>query len=82
MESLPAYSSIEVAKHATREDAWLIVGGKVLDVSSWLDDHPGGDDILLDHAGMCTNYMNQFKDLRFFENTSCKIITTITSKVK
>lgn len=66
MESLPAYSSIEVAKHATREDAWLIIGGKVLDISSWLDDHPGGDDILLDHVGMYTKWLNLFKDSRFF----------------
>lgn len=51
MEDLPAYSTLEVAKHVTPEDAWLIVGGKVLNVSSWLDEHPGGDVVLLDLAG-------------------------------
>lgn len=51
-EGLPTYSTLEVAKHASAEDAWLIVGGKVLDVTSWLDDHPGGDVVLLDLVGM------------------------------
>ena len=49
---LPAYTSLEVAKHTSRNDAWIIVGGRVLDVSSWLDEHPGGDVVLLDAAGM------------------------------
>lgn len=51
MDGLPAYSTIEVAKHTTADDAWLIIGGKVLDVTPWLDDHPGGDVVLLDLAG-------------------------------
>ncbi|KAI0562487.1 Cytochrome B5 [Gracilaria domingensis] len=50
-EDLPAHSSIEVAKHTSPNDAWLIVGGKVLDITSWLNEHPGGDDVLLDLAG-------------------------------
>lgn len=52
-EDLPAYSSIEVAKHSSPEDAWLTVGGKVLDITAWLSDHPGGEDVLLDLAGKC-----------------------------
>lgn len=48
---LPTYTSLEVAKHNTREDAWIIVGRKVLDVTHWLDEHPGGDVVLLDAAG-------------------------------
>ena len=48
---LPSYTTLEVAKHNSRGDAWLIVGGKVLDVTTWLDQHPGGDTVLLDGAG-------------------------------
>lgn len=53
MEGLSTYSTIEVSKHASAEDAWLIIGGKVLDVTSWLEEHPGGEDVLLDLAGKC-----------------------------
>lgn len=51
MEGPPAYSTLEVTKHASAEDAWLIIGGKVLNISPWLNEHPGGDVVLLDLAG-------------------------------
>ncbi|KAJ6809450.1 cytochrome b5-like [Iris pallida] len=41
----------DVAKHNSKEDCWLIIGGKVYDVTKFLDDHPGGDDVLLSATG-------------------------------
>lgn len=40
------YSREEVAAHGTPEDCWLIVDGKVYDVSRYVAEHPGGDAIL------------------------------------
>lgn len=49
------YTWEEVAKHNTAESAWVIVKGKVYDVTSWLDRHPGGKEMLLLCAGReCT----------------------------
>ncbi|KAJ0980154.1 hypothetical protein J5N97_008409 [Dioscorea zingiberensis] len=45
------YSWKEVSKHNTRDDCWVIVDGKVYDVTKYLDDHPGGDDVLLSATG-------------------------------
>ena len=42
MSELKSISLEEVAKHDTREDCWIIVGTDVLDVTKYLDEHPGG----------------------------------------
>src|SRR4051812_34518395 len=31
----------EVAKHNKKEDLWVVVKGVVMDLTNWLDDHPG-----------------------------------------
>lgn len=46
-----SYPMLEVARHVTRRSCWFVVDGKVYDVTPFLDEHPGGDDILLDSAG-------------------------------
>ena len=44
-------SAAEVAKHNKEGDAYVIIRGCVYDVSHFLQDHPGGVDILLDETG-------------------------------
>ena len=41
----------EVAKHNTKTDCWVVVDGQVLDVTSFLSDHPGGELAILTFAG-------------------------------
>ena len=41
----------DVAKHRDREDLWLIIDGKVFSVTKYLEDHPGGEEVLIDKAG-------------------------------
>ncbi|CAA7404836.1 unnamed protein product [Spirodela intermedia] len=45
------YTLADVSKHNTHEDCWLVIDGKVYDVTKFLDDHPGGDDVLLSSTG-------------------------------
>ncbi|KAJ4974562.1 hypothetical protein NE237_007736 [Protea cynaroides] len=45
------YSMQEAAQHNTGEDCWVVIDGKVYNVTSYLDEHPGGDDILLAATG-------------------------------
>ena len=45
------YTMDEVAQHAAQEDPWVVIDGRVFDVSSWLSRHPGGADVLLLAAG-------------------------------
>uniref|UniRef100_A0A0D9VIX9 Cytochrome b5 heme-binding domain-containing protein n=1 Tax=Leersia perrieri TaxID=77586 RepID=A0A0D9VIX9_9ORYZ len=45
------YSFQEVSEHKDRNDCWLIIAGKVYDVSPFMEDHPGGDEVLLACTG-------------------------------
>ena len=41
----------DVAKHNTRDSIWVILYGKVWDVTNFIDEHPGGSKIILKYAG-------------------------------
>ena len=44
-------SASELQQHATRDDCWTVIHGKVYDITSFLEAHPGGAKILLKYAG-------------------------------
>lgn len=48
------YEMEEVQKHNTEDDCWLVIGGKVYDVTTYLPEHPGGADIMLGSTGAST----------------------------
>jgi len=41
----------EYLKHASEEDLWLLIDGKVYDVTKYQEEHPGSDSILHDVMG-------------------------------
>ncbi|KAK4878997.1 hypothetical protein RN001_007143 [Aquatica leii] len=41
----------EVSFHDTIGDCWIVIYDHVYDVSTFLDEHPGGREILLEYAG-------------------------------
>ncbi|KAH9812360.1 cytochrome b5-like heme/steroid binding domain-containing protein [Melampsora americana] len=45
------YSTKEVETHSTEQSAWVIIEGGVYDVTEFLEDHPGGKEILLSNCG-------------------------------
>lgn len=45
------FTTEDVAAHNSRASCWVSRNGKVFDVTSFLQDHPGGDDLILQHAG-------------------------------
>ncbi|KAJ5693262.1 hypothetical protein N7462_002685 [Penicillium macrosclerotiorum] len=45
------FDAAEVAKHNTRDSCWVVLYGKVYDVTDFLSSHPGGAKIILKLAG-------------------------------
>ena len=41
-----SFSLTEVSRHNSRLDCYMIISGKVYNVTSYVDSHPGGDTIL------------------------------------
>ncbi|KAB8072234.1 cytochrome b5-like heme/steroid binding domain-containing protein [Aspergillus leporis] len=41
----------EVSAHNTKKDLYMIVHDKVYDCTSFVDEHPGGEEVLLDVGG-------------------------------
>jgi cytochrome b5 len=50
--SVKTFTVAEVAKHNTKKDCWVVVDRNVIDVTKFLDDHPGGVDVIADLAGL------------------------------
>ena len=51
----------EVSTHNKPDDMWMVLHGKVYDVTKFLEDHPGGTDIMIENAGM--DVTNQFEEM-------------------
>jgi cytochrome b involved in lipid metabolism len=45
------YTLDEVRKHCHKNDLWIVIHGKVYDITSFLEEHPGGEEVLLEQAG-------------------------------
>ncbi|KAG8387334.1 hypothetical protein BUALT_Bualt02G0010700 [Buddleja alternifolia] len=45
------FTLAEVSEHNTNKDCWLVIDGKVYDVTKFLEDHPGGDEVLVSSTG-------------------------------
>jgi len=57
------FTTTDVSKHNKKDDIWVIVNGQVLDVTSFLPDHPGGEKAILLYAGRdATEEFNMLHD--------------------
>ncbi|XP_032627282.1 cytochrome b5 type B isoform X2 [Chelonoidis abingdonii] len=50
-EGGPFFTLAEVAKRSSSREAWLVIHGRVYDVGRFLEEHPGGEEVLLEQAG-------------------------------
>ncbi|EYE98921.1 fatty acid alpha-hydroxylase [Aspergillus ruber CBS 135680] len=48
---LPTLTQAEVESHNNAKSCYVTIGPKVYDITSFVDDHPGGGDLILEYAG-------------------------------
>ncbi|KAG2663542.1 hypothetical protein I3843_16G037200 [Carya illinoinensis] len=41
----------QVERHRSKKDCWLVINGRVLNVTKFLKEHPGGEEVLMESAG-------------------------------
>ncbi len=51
---LKEYTRADVAQHNSQKDVWIVVKGKVYDVTPYVEEHPGGLAILRNAGGNAT----------------------------
>ncbi|XP_042507112.1 cytochrome B5-like [Macadamia integrifolia] len=51
----------QVAQHKSKKDCWFVINGRVLDVTKFLDEHPGGEEVLIEAAGK--DATKEFEDI-------------------
>lgn len=72
---LPLYTWEEIRRHNTDKDCWVVLYGKVLDVTAFLNHHPGGLDPINDLGGYdITNSFESIGHTTFAEEKSQKFI--------
>lgn len=60
-ESVKIFRKEEIAEHKNKNSCWIILHDKVYDVSKFLDEHPGGEEVLLEQSG--TDATENFEDV-------------------
>ncbi|KAI0483844.1 cytochrome b5 [Xylaria cf. heliscus] len=45
------YTYQDVAEHNTKKDLYVVIHDKVYDTTKFIDEHPGGEEVLLDVGG-------------------------------
>ncbi|KAL3990226.1 Cytochrome b5-like Heme/Steroid binding domain family protein [Acanthocheilonema viteae] len=52
MTDLQKVTRGQVAEHKTSSNPWICIGNKVYDLTTFLDQHPGGSEVLMKLAGL------------------------------
>jgi cytochrome b involved in lipid metabolism len=50
-EAVKKYSLKDVESHQDKKSCWIVINDHVYDVTKFLEEHPGGEEVLLEQAG-------------------------------
>ncbi|KAL3669391.1 hypothetical protein V7S43_005787 [Phytophthora oleae] len=82
--SLKEFTLEDVSPHNTAEDCWMVIRDdgirKVYDVTAFLDDHPGGPEIMVDVAGQ--DATDEFEDIGHSNDARAQLKQYEIGKIK
>ncbi|GMF37654.1 unnamed protein product [Phytophthora fragariaefolia] len=82
--ALKEFTLEDVAAHKTAEDCWMVIRDegirKVYDVTAFLDDHPGGPEIMVDVAGQ--DATDEFEDIGHSNDARAQLKQYEIGKIK
>ncbi|ELU12236.1 hypothetical protein CAPTEDRAFT_190853 [Capitella teleta] len=58
----------DVSVHSEADSCWMVVNDNVYDITQFLREHPGGEDVLLEHGGR--DATEPFKEVAHSEDAS------------
>nr|AAF60299.1 cytochrome b5 DIF-F [Petunia x hybrida] len=61
MDKQRVFTLSQVAEHKSKQDCWIIINGRVVDVTKFLEEHPGGEEVLIESAGK--DATKEFQDI-------------------
>ena len=68
------FTAEQIALHKSRESCFVTVGESVYDVAKFLDNHPGGASLILDHAGQDVKSLMQNGDIHQHSDMANRIL--------
>jgi cytochrome b involved in lipid metabolism len=51
LDELPTYTLKEVSYHDNLDDCWVVIYDRIYDITNFIYEHPGGDDVMMEYAG-------------------------------
>ncbi|KAI9769124.1 MAG: hypothetical protein M1840_004475 [Geoglossum simile] len=74
------FTYADVATHNTKKDIYVVIHDNVYDVQKFVDEHPGGDEVLLDVAGQ--DATEAFEDVGHSDEAREILSTYLIGKLK
>jgi 4-hydroxysphinganine ceramide fatty acyl 2-hydroxylase len=72
--ALPVVPRTELASHTTAKSCYVVLKNRVYDVTGFIHDHPGGADLILDHAGDDVEALMEDELSHFHTETAYEIL--------
>ncbi|CAK7262822.1 hypothetical protein SEPCBS119000_000180 [Sporothrix epigloea] len=80
MAEAKEYTYQDVAEHNTSSDLFMVIHDKVYDVTKFVDEHPGGEEVLLDVGGQ--DATEAFEDVGHSDEARESLAQMLTGTLK